>query len=301
MKKRGRRASYWVLTGLITAIGIGILFYPAASELWNRWRDARLMTQYEQSAQTVPTDTYEEIWQAAREYNQHHTVNVMVDVFDEEDAYVLTHPYDTMLDPNGSGLMGIVEIPKIGQRLPIHHGIGAESLEQGVGHVEGTSLPIGGPSTHAVLAAHRGLPSKKLFTDLDQLELGDQFYLYVMDEVLAYQVDRITTVLPTEADELAIEAGCDYVTLLTCTPYGVNTHRLLVRGVRVPYSQEVREEQAAQMDVVDSIRDLPLKLLGVGLIAVIILVPLIRLTIDRRDNRKRQRQSTGRNRQENAK
>ncbi len=160
---------------------------------------------------------------------------------------MLSHPYDTLLDPNGNGLMGSIEIPKLNLKLAIYHGLGTEALENGVGHVEGTSLPIGGEGTHAVLAGHRGLPSARLFTDLDQMQIGDTFLIHVLDQTLAYKVDQIKTVLPEETEDLAIVPGEDHVTLITCTPYGVNTHRLLVRGVRTEYTEKIQEEVEAEI------------------------------------------------------
>ena len=275
-----------LITALLALIGISILLYPTASDLWNRWRDQRLMTEYDRSTLALSDEESGEVLKQAAEYNAQHTVNTICDAF-EGDGYSADAYYESLLDLNGNGLMGSLEIPKIGQRLPIYHGIGAEALEQGVGHVEGTSLPIGGASTHAVLAGHRGLPGKKLFTDLDQLEPGDQFYIHILDEVLAYEIDQIVTVLPEETQELSIHPGGDYVTLLTCTPYGVNTHRLLVRGARTAYVEERREEQAAQMDPVETIRDLPLKALGVGLFALIVILPCVRALAAHKKQRRR--------------
>ena len=175
---------------------------------------------------------------------------VVINNVEEAEDYVLTHPYDQLLDPDGMGIMGYLEIPKIHITLAIYHGIGKQALENGCGHVEGTSLPIGGKGCHAVLAAHRGLPDAKLFTDLDRMEEGDEFYLHILDQILAYQVDRIRVVRPSEIGGLRIREGRDLVTLLTCTPYGVNTHRLLVRGHRVKYVPAHAEEQAAQAEPV---------------------------------------------------
>ena len=277
---------YWVVTALIALLGISVLFYPAASDLWNHWRDLRLMTEYDRSTLALTDEDCSEILRLAAEYNEQHTVNTICDAFEGEE-YTSDAQYESLVNLNGNGLMGSIEIPKIGQRLPIYHGIGAEELEQGVGHVEGTSLPVGGSSSHAVLAGHRGLPGKKLFSDLDQLEPGDQFYIHVLDEVLAYEIDQIVTVLPEETEELSIIPGGDYVTLLTCTPYGVNTHRLLVRGARTAYVEAIREEQATQLKPMETVRDLPLKALGVGLIALIVILPCVRAAVTRKKRRRR--------------
>ena len=256
---------YWVVTALIALLGISVLFYPAASDLWNHWRDLRLMTEYDRSTLALTDEDCSEILRLAAEYNEQHTVNTICDAFEGEE-YTSDAQYESLLNLNGNGLMGSIEIPKIGQRLPIYHGIGAEELEQGVGHVEGTSLPVGGSSSHAVLAGHRGLPGKKLFSDLDQLEPGDQFYIHVLDEVLAYEIDQIVTVLPEET---------------------VNTHRLLVRGARTAYVEAIREEQATQLKPMETVRDLPLKALGVGLIALIVILPCVRAAVTRKKRRRR--------------
>lgn len=235
--------------GLLFLIGLSILLYPTFSNLWNTWRNDQLISEYSQSIQEIPEADYSEMWEAAREYNRQHTENVIRDVFDEENEkeYEMSHPYDVLLDPSGNGIMGYINIPKINIQLAIYHGVGEHALENGVGHIEGTSLPIGGESTHAVLSAHRGLPQAKLFTDLDQMEVGDMFFITVLDQKIAYQVDQIKTVLPEEVDDLAIVKGEDYCTLVTCTPYGVNSHRMLVRGKRVELSQDqekqIEEEQ----------------------------------------------------------
>lgn len=235
--------------GLLFLIGLSILLYPTFSNLWNTWRNDQLISEYSQSIQEIPEADYSEMWEAAREYNRQHTENVIIDVFDKENEkeYEMSHPYDVLLDPSGNGIMGYINIPKINIQLAIYHGVGEHSLENGVGHIEGTSLPIGGESTHAVLSAHRGLPQAKLFTDLDQMEIGDTFFITVLDQKIAYQVDQIKTVLPEETDDLAIVKGEDYCTLVTCTPYGVNSHRMLVRGKRVELSQDqekqIEEEQ----------------------------------------------------------
>lgn len=253
-KRRGLRPFDWFLI-LAFLIGFGIYSYPRFSDLWNRMRDERLRTKYGETVREMTDDEVALAWETARAYQAQHTVNTIVDAFSDEE-YVLTHPYDTILNINGDGIMGSLSIPKIGLELSIYHGIGAEGLEKGCGHVEGTSLPIGGESTHSVLAAHRGLPSARLFTDLDQLEEGDLFYITVLDETLAYQVDQISVVLPSESDALAIVEGEDYVTLLTCTPYGVNSHRLLVRGSRTEYREEEKEslEQEIRQERTDTLR-----------------------------------------------
>lgn len=260
---------------LLFLIGLSILLYPTFSNLWNTWRNDQLISEYSESIQEIPEADYSQMWEDAREYNRQHTVNTIVDVFDEENEkeYEMSHPYDVLLDPSGNGIMGYIHIPKINVQLAIYHGVGEHALENGVGHIEGTSLPIGGESTHAVLSAHRGLPQAKLFTDLDQMEIGDTFFITVLDEKIAYQVDQIKTVLPEELDDLAIVKGEDYCTLVTCTPYGVNSHRMLVRGKRVELSEE-EEKQAEEQKVTLSEMGVEEKTLLLGIAAFVVLTGL---------------------------
>lgn len=292
-KKKKRRSWLWnFMLFLVFLIGAGILFYPTVSDLWNNYRNQQLISEYTEVVETLESEDFSEIWAEAREYNAQHTVNTILDAFDEEEGdYVLSHPYDQVLNPTGNEIMGYLEIPKISVKLAIYHGIGTEALENGCGHIEGTSLPIGGVGTHSVLSAHRGLPSAKLFTDLDQLEIGDLFYITVLDEKLAYKVDQILTVLPEETDDLAIEEDKDLVTLVTCTPYGVNSHRLLVRGERTEY---VPEEDTSKPSMI--LRN-PLegtnrseRLLVIGLMVFIIFLILFGIILKIHDWRKRRKQ-----------
>ncbi len=281
-KKKGSRFLNLLII-LIFLAGAGVFSYPTISNLWNEYRNAQLVSRYNESVGTLSEDRYNELWQEAQEYNEHHTVNSIVDAFDENDEYILSHPYDEVLDPNGDGLMGSIEIPKLNLTLAIYHGLSTEVLEKGIGHVEGTSLPIGGESTHAVLAGHRGLPSAKLFTDLDQMELGDIFLIHVLDRTLAYKVDQIKTVLPEESDELSIIEGEDHVTLVTCTPYGVNTHRLLVRGIRTEYHEE---QEAAETPVQKLAKIDPVKVMLGGLAVLVVLILIIYIVLHRRSRKK---------------
>lgn len=270
---KGKRSLFAKLMILVIfLIGFGIFVYPTVSDIWNRHRNEQLINSYRVSAEDLSEERTAKLWEEAEEYNKQHTVNTIVDAFNEDDDYVLTHPYDQLLDPNGDGLMGSIEIPKIDVNLPVYHGLGTDVLEKGAGHVEGTSLPIGGESTHCVLAGHRGLPTAKLFTDLDQMEEGDIFLLHILDRTLAYRVDRIKTVLPEESSELSIIPGEDHVTLVTCTPYGVNTHRLLIRGIRTDYTEEIQqmEKTAEEQHKVD-----PFIVLVVGAIVFLIIILVI--------------------------
>ncbi|MGI6721873.1 MAG: class C sortase [Anaerovoracaceae bacterium] len=239
-KRRGQhnkankgRASLTLII-LLFVVGAGVLLYPTISDLWNTIRNNQLVTVYQSKVDRTPQKRIAEEWRQAKKYNRQHTANIIVDAFTQEN-YLKKHPYVDLLNPTDNGVMGYLEIPRIQQRLAIFHGTSAKVLEEGVGHVEGTSLPIGGKGTHAVLAAHRGLSGAKLFSDLDQMKKKDKFYITVLDRHLAYEVDKISVVRPKNTEPLQIHAGRDEVTLLTCTPYGVNTQRLLVRGHRVPY------------------------------------------------------------------
>lgn len=243
MKKRTRT----ILIIIIFLAGLSLLLYPFVANGWNTYRQKQLISSYE----TVVADKeeaglidYEAEMEKAKAYNDALVPSILPDSFavaaaaDEPDA-----EYMAALNIADDGIMGIVEIPKIDISLPIYHTTSEEVLEKAAGHLEGSSLPIGGEDTHAVITAHRGLPSAALFTDLDRLKEGDHFLIHVLDETLCYEVDQILTVEPDETDALAVEEGEDLVTLVTCTPYGVNTHRLMVRGHRVPY---VEEEVAAE-------------------------------------------------------
>ena len=282
MKKKKRKK--YIGFALLFLLGLSILLYPTFSDAWNQYRNAKLINTYETAVNDLPDKDYDRFWKEAKRYNREHTVNTFVDAFDEKGDYILSDAYKKILDPDGEGLMGSIEIPKIQARIAIYHGISDDVLEKGAGHVEGTSLPVGGKSTHAVLAAHRGLPSAKLFTDLDQMEIGDVFFLHILGKTLAYKVDQIKTVLPSETEDLDIIKGEDHVTLLTCTPYGVNTHRLLVRGTRTKYVENKTEindtvpQKLAQAD--------PKKIMEIGLVVFAISVILLLIVIRYRDRKK---------------
>ena len=287
MKKK-KNFVWNIFFALVFLAGAGVFLYPTVSDMWNQYRNVRLVSRYDEAVTDLSDNEYEKLWNKAKEYNAEHPVNSIVDAFGEKDDYVLTQPYDQVLDPNGEGLMGSIEIPKINAKLAIYHGLSKTVLEKGVGHVEGTSLPVGGKSTHAVLAAHRGLPSAKLFTDLDQMKKGDIFILHILGKNLAYKVDQIRTVLPEETGELDIVEGEDHVTLVTCTPYGVNTHRLLVRGIRTKYAEgEIRNDETIshRLAVTD-----PRKVLAGGFAVLIVLILLIYLSVRDRDKKRRLRQ-----------
>ena len=225
--------------------GAGLVLYPVVSSWYMDRHQGQVVADYDEEAAKLSQEQIEEELEKARKYNESLLGNVVLtDPFNAEALEEQNTEYEDLLNIGGDGVMGSVEIPRIGIRLPVFHTTAEEILEQGAGHLEGSSLPVGGEGTHAVISAHRGLPSAALFTDLDKLEEGDHFLLHVLDETLCYEVDRILVVEPEETDGLAVEEGKDLVTLLTCTPYGVNTQRLLVRGHRVPYDPEEVGQEA---------------------------------------------------------
>ena len=217
-----------ILLVLIFFIGLSIMLYPTVSDDWKSRVQSRAIADYEAYLADLSEEDYAGMFGAADAYN--------AQIRQLKDSFVNSGKikgYDDVLNINSSGIMGYITIEKIGVKLPIYHGTSDAVLNAAVGHLEGSSLPVGGQSTHAVLSAHRGLPSAKLFTDLDKLELGDTFQITVLNRVLTYEVDQIQIVEPTEISELYIRDGEDHCTLITCTPYGINTHRLLVRGTRI--------------------------------------------------------------------
>lgn len=225
-----------VILILVFLVGLSLLLYPTVSDYWNSLHQSRVIAEYAGQVVNLDNDAYRKLWEDARSYNQ--TLPGKPDRYelnDEEQA-----EYESLLNVSGSGIIGYIEIAKINCSLPIYHGTGEAVLQIAVGHVAGSSLPVGGESTHCVLSGHRGLPSAKLFTDLDQLTEGDTFLLRILDETLTYEVDQILIVEPREISALEIEEGRDYCTLVTCTPYGINSHRLLVRGHRVENQKEAR-------------------------------------------------------------
>ena len=231
-----------ILFGILFLIGFGILIYPTAADQWNTYRQSRLISSYEAAVEKMEPEDFSLQWEKARAFNDSFsTNNIYGDIFGSEEQELTDTDYWQVLNVGGDGVMGYLSIPKIHVRLSIYHGVEEEVLQTGVGHLNGTKLPIGGEGTHSVLAAHRGLPSARLFTDIDQLEKGDLFYIHMLDQVLAYQVDQILDMVDKDdtavlEEALQIQEGKDLVTLFTCTPYGVNSHRLLVRGTRVPYT-----------------------------------------------------------------
>lgn len=232
---------------IIFLAGLSLLLYPFVANQWNNYRQKQLISGYEQvvsEKEAAEGIDYDAERKKAEEYNEALLPCVLPDSFALAESSGVDPVYMNTLNIAGDEMMGSVEIPKINIKIPIYHTTEEEVLNKGAGHLEGSSLPVGGANTHAVISAHRGLPSASLFTDLDQMKVGDHFLLHVLDETLCYEVDKISVVKPEDTTALAVEDGQDLVTLLTCTPYGVNTERLLVRGHRVPYvEEEVKEEK----------------------------------------------------------
>lgn len=236
-----------LMIGIIFLAGLSLLLYPFVANQWNNYRQKQLISSYEQTVSQKEASNgidYDAELKKAEAYNEALLPSILPDSFAIADASEEDQTYMNTLNIAGDEMMGIVEIPKIDIKLPIYHTTEEDVLNQAAGHLEGSSLPIGGKSTHSVISAHRGLPSASLFTDLDQLKKGDHFLIHVLNKTLCYEVDKISVVKPEETSALAVEEGEDLVTLLTCTPYGVNTERLLVRGHRVPYEeQKVADEK----------------------------------------------------------
>ena len=273
MKKKNNNWTTVFLVLLLLA-GVSLLLYPSLSDYWNSMHQTRAIASYAETVSQLDTAQYDEMWKAAQDYNR--------SLEQRETAFALTDEqkaaYESLLDVSGLGVMGYIEIPEIDCSLPIYHGTEESVLQVAVGHLEWSNLPVGGEGTHCVLSGHRGLPSAKLFTNLDKLAVGDTFLLRVLDEVLTYEVDQILIVEPEQVDALGIVPGEDYCTLVTCTPYGINTHRLLVRGHRVENTPE-----AARMHVTaDATQFDPLLVAPVLAIPVLLLLLMILLVPKRR-------------------
>lgn len=223
-----------ILLILMSFVGLGLLLYPTLSDYINSLHQSKAISAYAESVENMDTEEYEAMLSAARKYNAALAQSTQrYELTDEEERQ-----YSQLLDVDGNGVMGYIEIPSIDVSLPIYHGTSDSVLNSSIGHLDWTSLPVGGESTHCVLSGHRGLPSAKLFTNLDKLVIGDTFLLRTLDEVLTYEVDQILIVKPSDIEALQIVPGKDYCTLVTCTPYGINTHRLLVRGHRIENAEE---------------------------------------------------------------
>ncbi len=252
--RRGQKASMktflknyyrFIAIGILMLAGLSLLLYPLVANTWNNHVQAQLVNNYSESVETAieegSLDVTAEL-ERAEQYNEDLLPSILPDSFAEAEANGTDENYMSILNANGDGIMGYIQIPSINVKLPIFHTTNEDVLQTGVGHLEGSSLPVGGPSTHSVLSAHRGLPSATLFTDLDKVEIGEDFFLIIMGEYYAYEIESIEVVEPDDTSLLAVKDGEDLCTLITCTPYGVNTQRLMVTGHRVEYTPELLED-----------------------------------------------------------
>ena len=231
-----KKNSSTIILLVVFLLGLSLLLYPSFSNYWNSFTSSKAIGSYADQVASMDEDRYQRIWESAYSYNQALTTRTNQYILTEE----MNGEYQELLNVGGTGIMGYIEIASLGVSLPIYHGTSDAVLQIAVGHLDWTSLPVGGEGTHCVLSGHRGLPSAKLFTNLDKLVVGDTFILRVLDEILTYEVDQILIVEPHVTENLHIEEGKDYCTLVTCTPYGINSHRLLVRGHRVENAAEAR-------------------------------------------------------------
>ena len=246
---------------LMLLAGLSLLLYPSISDYWNSFHQTRAIATYAENVAKLDNNQYDQLWEDARAYNEALRFRSNPYYLSEEQKA----QYESLLDVSGLGVMGYIEIPEIDVSLPIYHGTEESVLQVAVGHLDWTSLPVGGESTHCVLSGHRGLPSAKLFTNLDKLREGDTFLLRILDEVLTYEVDQILIVEPQETAALRVVEGKDYCTLVTCTPYGINTHRLLVRGHRVDNAEQAKTIRVTA----DAVQIEPL------LVAPIVAIPML--------------------------
>lgn len=282
-----RRKLSGILFGLLFLVGFGILAYPTVSNQWNTYRQSRLISNYEQAVSDMQPEDYTKEWEAAREFDSTLVQNnIYGDAFGSDDVDMKDTDYWKVLNVAGDGVMGYLSIPKINIKLAIYHGTGEDVLQTGVGHLNGTKLPIGGEGSHSVLAAHRGLPSARLFTDIDQLQPGDKFYIHMLDEVLAYEVDQILPMvekddMETLTEAMKVDPDADQVTLFTCTPYGVNSHRLLVRGTRVPYTGEEEVQNTVAETMVQAVQNYYMLYLIMGLSVTILVILIMKFLFGR--------------------
>lgn len=266
---------------LIFLVGLSVMLYPTISDYVNQKNQSRAVASYSEEVENLSDVDYQAYFDAADDYNRR--------LAETPDAFYRPEEvsgYTDTLDVSGTGIMGYITIPKIGVELPVYHGTSDGVLQVAAGHLEGSSLPVGGAGTHAVISAHRGLPSAKLFTNLDELEVGDTFTITVLDRVLTYEVDQISIVLPTETDLLQPVEGKDYVTLMTCTPYGINTHRLLVRGKRI----ENAENQKHIRVTADALRIEPIIVAPALAVPMLLVMLVVMLAVPHLRKRKNQRE-----------
>lgn len=271
MKKNRGNSMTTLFLVLMFFAGLSLLLYPTVSNYWNSLHQSRAIAAYVEQVAQIDNEAFDQLREQARAYNR----TLVGKAYRYDMTRQEREEYLGLLNVSGNGIIGYIEIPDIHCELPIYHGTDADALQIGVGHIEGSSLPVGGESTHCAISGHRGLPSAKLFSDLDKLKVGDRFSLRVLDDTLTYEVDQIHTVLPEEMDELEIVEGEDYCTLVTCTPYGVNTHRLLVRGHRVENSTDKEPARVAT----DETRTEPLGKISILLPVLVFAILLMLLLV----------------------
>ena len=267
-------------------VAFAVLLYPTVSSYVNEKNGSKVVSNYDAESVRLSNAEKEKMLEDARAYNKEMLSNIdLIDPFSQSEKS-LDARYESLLNIDGSGKMGYIRIPKIKVEIPIYHGTSESVLQAGVGHFWGTSLPVGGESTHTVLTGHRGLPTKTLFTNMDKLVKGDVFYIKVLDETLAYKVDQILTVLPEETEALSIVPGQDYATLVTCTPYAINTHRLLVRGHRIPYKEAVKIEKNTSTGIELSFTTKVL-IVTLGIIFIGLVIAMLYSLYDKRRRKKK--------------
>lgn len=271
MKKNRGNSMTTLFLILMLFAGLSLLLYPTVSNYWNSLHQSRAIAAYVEQVAQTDNETFDQLRGQARAYNR----TLVGKAYRYDMTRQEREEYESLLNVSENGIIGYIEIPDIHCELPIYHGTDADALQVGVGHIEGSSLPVGGESTHCAISGHRGLPSAKLFSDLNKLTVGDRFILRVLDDTLTYEVDQIHTVLPGEMDELEIVEGEDYCTLVTCTPYGVNTHRLLVRGHRVENSTDEEPARVAT----DETRTEPLGKISILLPVLVFAILLMLLLV----------------------
>lgn len=279
-----------ILLVIIFLVGLSLLLYPTFSDYWNSFHQSRAIASYAETVAQLDNEQYDKIWESAIEYNRSLRQKTGTLALTEREL----EEYNRQLNVGGDGVMGTIEIPSIDVHLPVYHGTEESVLQVAVGHIDGTSLPTGGIGTHTVLSGHRGLPSAKLFTDLDELVEGDTFILRILDEMLTYEVDQILIVEPQEIDELMIDPEKDLCTLVTCTPYGINSHRLLVRGHRVENEEEAQELRVTA----DAMRIEPVvvaPLIAVPILLVLILWIMIKSQKPKNRNKKNRKEQSDEN------
>lgn len=286
---KNRRLTLILILGILCGIvALGITVYPLVGNYVSSKNKSTVLTEYSDTVEQLEDDSIYEMLGEARAYNETLTSGAISieSVFTQEGQQFAAEDYYDLLNINAAGIMGYVEIPKIAVYLPIYHGTESDVLDVGIGHLIGSSLPVGGESTHTILTGHSGMAREKMFSDLDQLKTGDVFYLHVLNQTLAYEVDQMKIVLPDNTDYLGIEKGQDYCTLVTCTPFGVNTHRLLVRGHRVKYTEStdetIPEIEDNAVPVVSTWQRQYIKGLSIGFVMLVISMILARITIFRK-------------------